>query len=71
VATRARPNIAEAAIASNEAITRSAGLRRTARQYGEAGGQRGECHVRVLSSVAGGDGTRLDSPFGVLYPLLN
>jgi hypothetical protein len=50
VATRARPNRAEAAIASSEAITRSAGLRRTTRQYGEGGGQIGEGNVRVLSS---------------------
>jgi hypothetical protein len=53
VATRARPNIAEAAIASKEAITRSAGLRRTARKYGDGGGQRGERHLRVLSLFAG------------------
>jgi hypothetical protein len=48
VATRARPNIAEAAIASNEAITRRAGLRRTASKYGEVLDQRGERQVRVL-----------------------
>jgi hypothetical protein len=51
VATRARPKTADAAIASSEAITRSAGLRRTARQYGEARGRIGEGYVRVLSST--------------------
>jgi hypothetical protein len=49
VATRARPNIAEAAIASSEAITRSAGLRRTASKYGDGARQRGDGQVRVLS----------------------
>jgi hypothetical protein len=59
VATRARPNIAEAAIASNEAITRSAGLRRTASKYGDGDGQRGDGQVRVLSSRPTGTRRRM------------
>ena len=84
VATRARPNMAEATIATSEAITSRAGLRRTARQYGEGGRRIGEWNVRVLSSplpawpgdamaacVAWERNERLDSIAGVLYPLLN
>ena len=50
VATRARPIIAAARTAPSDAITRRAGLRRTAGQYGERRRQFGELGVRVLSS---------------------
>jgi len=50
VATRARPIVAAARTAPSEAITRRAGLRRTAGQYGERRRQFGELGVRVLSS---------------------
>ena len=50
VATRARPIVAAARTAPSDAITRRAGLRRTAGQYGDCRRQFGELGVRVLSS---------------------